>query len=97
MIIESVILNVKPGLTDSFEADFKTASRYISSIKGYINHSLAKGIETPNNYLLTVHWDELENHTIGFRQSPQYLKWKELLHDYYEPFPSVEHYAPIQL
>ena len=31
-------------------------------------------------------------HTIGFRQSQQYQEWKQLLHHFYEPFPTVEHY-----
>ena len=34
----------------------------------------------------------LEDHTVGFRQSTQYLEWKKLLHHYYDPFPIVEHY-----
>jgi len=36
-------------------------------------------------------------HTEGFRLSPQYARWRELLHRYYDPFPTVEHYAPVEL
>jgi heme-degrading monooxygenase HmoA len=42
--------------------------------------------------LLLVQWDSLEDHTVGFRGSPQYQQWRELLHRFYEPFPLVEHY-----
>ncbi len=38
---------------------------------------------------------KLDDHTIGFRQSGQYLEWKKLLHNYYNPFPTVEHYETI--
>ena len=34
----------------------------------------------------------MEDHTEGFRGSPQYRRWKELLHHFYDPFPTVEHY-----
>ena len=49
-------------------------------------------IETPNRYLLLVQWEKLEDHTIGFRQSNRYSKWREMLHHFYDPFPTVEHY-----
>jgi hypothetical protein len=32
---------------------------------------------------------------VGFRESPQYEHWKELLHHFYDPFPEVEHYTPL--
>lgn len=90
MILESAILYVKPELQELFEKDFQ-----INSITGYIKHSLSKCIEQLDKYLLLVEWETLEDHTIAFRKSPQYLEWKKLLHHYYEPFPVVEHYMPI--
>ena len=95
MILEVAILNVKPTLTEQFEKDFQKAGQYISSIKGYVNHSLQKCIEVENQYLLLVNWETLEAHTVGFRQSDVYQEWKKLLHDYYAPFPTVEHYETI--
>lgn len=95
MITEAVILIVKPDLTDQFENDFKTASKYISIIKGYQKHSLKRCIEVDNKYLLTVYWDTLEDHTVGFRTSNEYQEWKKLLHHYYDPFPVVEHFTTV--
>ena len=37
-------------------------------------------------------WNTLEDHTIGFRESDEYQRWKALLHQFYDPFPTVEHY-----
>ena len=42
--------------------------------------------------MLLVQWDRLEDHTEGFRGSEQYQDWRALLHHFYEPFPTVEHY-----
>lgn len=92
MILEVAILNVKQGQEERFENDFIIAGKYISSIEGYVRHSLHKCLEQDNKYILLVDWVNLESHTIGFRQSAQYLEWKRLLHDYYDPFPLVEHY-----
>ena len=95
MVLEVAILNVIVGKEDSFEKDFKIAEQYISTIKGYIKHSLKKCLEEENKYILLVEWETLEAHTIGFRTSEQYLEWKKLLHHYYKPFPVVEHYVNI--
>lgn len=95
MVTELAILNVKKGEELSFEKDFKVAGKYIRSIQGYLGHTLKKCIEAPSRYILIAYWDNLEDHEVGFRKSEQYLKWKELLHHYYDPFPTVEHYQDI--
>lgn len=95
MILEVAVLYVKKGEELAFEKDFSVASNYIASATGYISHSLRKCMEQDHKYLLLVEWNTLEDHTIGFRGSEPYTKWKEILHDYYEPFPVVEHYEMI--
>jgi heme-degrading monooxygenase HmoA len=95
MILEVAILHVKSGQEQQFEIDFAIAGQFISSINGYVKHSLRKCLEQQNKYILLVDWENLENHTIGFRQSAEYLEWKKILHHYYDPFPTVEHYETI--
>lgn len=97
MILEVAVLNIKPGLTKAFEESFKKASKIISSMKGYIKHELQACIENDHQYILLVHWETLEAHTVGFRQSEPYQEWKALLHHYYDPFPTVEHYELVDL
>jgi heme-degrading monooxygenase HmoA len=96
MILEVAILDVKQGLHLEFEESFRKASSIISSMPGYISHELQKCIEISNRYILLVQWKKIEDHTVGFRQSPQYQEWKKLLHHYYDPFPNVQHYTSIE-
>jgi heme-degrading monooxygenase HmoA len=95
VILESAVLDVKPGRAGEFEASFREAQEIIASMPGYRGHELLRCLETESRYLLLVRWDTLEHHTQGFRGSPQYQRWKALLHDYYDPFPSVEHYEAL--
>ncbi|CAM2998655.1 antibiotic biosynthesis monooxygenase [Paenibacillus sediminis] len=95
MILEVAILQVRAGLTDEFEINFKQASQIISKMKGYINHELQKCVEDRNKYILLVRWETLEDHTVGFRGSEEYQEWKQLLHHFYDPFPTVEHFEGI--
>jgi len=95
MILEVAVLDVVPGQETEFQASFARAQNIISSMPGYISHNLRRCIEKPSRYILLVHWEKLEDHTVGFRGSAQYREWKSLLHHYYDPFPEVEHYAEI--
>ena len=95
MILEVALLNVKDGLAAEFETAFRQASTIIASMKGYISHELQRCMEEPNRYILLVRWETLEDHTVGFRQSAEYQEWKRLLHHFYDPFPTVEHYQAV--
>ncbi len=95
MILEVAILNVKTGKATEFEKAFKQAEKIIQQNKGYIDHQLQKCLEKADQYILLVNWETLEDHTKGFRQSEGYQDWKNLLHHFYEPFPTVEHYSLI--
>lgn len=96
MILEAVMLQVKEGMEQQYEEAFKQASPIISSMKGYISHELQRCMEVRGKYLLLVKWETLEDHTIGFRKSPEYEQWKELLHHFYDPFPIVEHFEVVE-
>ncbi len=95
MILEVAVLNIKEGFSEAFEITFQEAKTIISSMKGYVFHELKKCIEVENKYILLVNWETIEDHEIGFRKSEKYQLWKALLHDFYEPFPTVEHYRTI--
>ena len=95
MILEAAYLDVKSGQKSAFEAAFGEAKSIISSMPGFVALELQRCIETQNRYLLLVKWTTLEDHTLGFRTSPEYQRWKALLHHFYDPFPTVEHYEVV--
>jgi heme-degrading monooxygenase HmoA len=96
MILEVAILDIGRGACDEFEAAFREASPLIAGMPGCISHELRRCLEKPNRFILLVKWQTLEAHTVGFRQSPEYQRWRALLHHFYDPFPVVEHYdAPL--
>lgn len=97
MILEAVMLQVKPGSEGKYEDDFRHASKIISTMRGYITHELQSCLEVKGKYLLLVSWETLEDHTVGFRESSEYQEWKRLLHPYYEPLPVVEHFEKVHI
>ena len=96
MILEQAVLPVRAGSEVEFEAACERASPLIRAQPGFSSLSLSRSQETPNQYLLLVEWDSREDHTLGFRTSPEYQLWKDLLHGFYDPFPIVEHFVEVQ-
>lgn len=93
MITEHALLPVSPGREAEFETAFAEARGIIAAMPGFRSLALSRSIESPSSYLLLVEWDTLEDHTVGFRTSPEYQRWRALLHHFYDPFPVVEHFT----
>lgn len=94
-VLEVALLNIIDGQTDEFEQAFCQAASYLQNCHGYIRHELQRCLENSHQYVLLVWWDSLEAHAVGFRQSGGYQEWKNLLHKFYDPFPSVLHYRSV--
>ena len=95
MILEHVLLPVRPGCEAEFEAAIPLATPIISSMPGFQSLSFTRCIERPNMYLLLVEWATLEDHTEGFRGSLEYQQWRALLHPFYEFLPDVAHFTAV--
>jgi heme-degrading monooxygenase HmoA len=95
VVLEHAVLDVVPGEEQRFETAFGAAHSLISAMTGCRSVRLEHCIETPSRYLLLVEWDNLEDHTEGFRKSEEYQEWRRRLHHFYQPFPVVEHYETI--
>jgi heme-degrading monooxygenase HmoA len=96
-VLEHALLPVRPGDEDAFERALAEAVPLVASIPGFRGIRVSRGVERPGTYLLLIGWDSVEAHETGFRGSPQYGRWRELLHHFYEPFPVVEHFDPVPL
>ena len=96
MVLEVAILEVRPGEKEAFRVAFREAQKIISAASGYQKHELRRCLEADDRHLLLVWWDDLESHTEGFRGSVAYQHWRELLHRFYDPFPTVEHYVMVE-
>lgn len=95
MVLEHALLPVRPGTEEAFEAAFSEAKAIIAAVPGFRRLTLSRCLERPGVYLLLVEWDTLEDHTEGFRGSERYDEWRRLLHHFYEPFPTVEHFERV--
>lgn len=92
MILEVAVFTIAPAQGREFETAFTEARRIISSMPDFISHQLQRCIEIDGRHLLLVQWQTVEHHTRGFRESLQFLRWRELLGPYFAAPPAVDHY-----
>lgn len=93
MILEHVILAIKPGSESEFESALAEAKEVISQVAGFRSLTLRRSIERPSTYLLLNEWDTVEDHMVGFRESDLFVRWRGLIGPYFEADPKVEHFA----
>jgi heme-degrading monooxygenase HmoA len=95
MIVELAQLTITPERETEFEAVFRVAITGVAASHGYLAHELRRSVETPNRYVLRVEWATLEDHTVAFRGSPAFTKWRGHVGPFFEAPPVVEHFRPV--
>ena len=92
MILERALITVKPGQAEAFKQAFAKARPHIEGSKGCRKVEMRQGIEHPDDFLLLVWWDTLEDHNVGFRESPAFTEWRAILGPLFAGPPAVVHH-----
>ncbi|NBU31722.1 MAG: antibiotic biosynthesis monooxygenase [Actinobacteria bacterium] len=92
MIIETAQIDIASGQESDFEMALDEAKNVLAKAKGFKGISVHRGVERPNVYLLTLKWDTVEDHTVGFRESDLFVQWRTLIGPFFANAPIVEHW-----
>jgi heme-degrading monooxygenase HmoA len=92
VILERALITVKPGQAEAFKLAFAKARPHIEGSNGCRKVEMRQGIEHPDDFLLLVWWDTLEDHNIGFRESPAFTEWRAILGPLFAAPPAVVHH-----
>jgi heme-degrading monooxygenase HmoA len=91
MIHEVANILIKLGMGELFEQGFAQAVPLFERAKGCRSIRLERSVEDPLRYLVVIGWDTLDDHLVGFRNSEDYARWRELVGDLFAEPPSVDH------
>lgn len=93
MILEIADIRINPGQQAAFEDAIQHALASVASrAKGFQGAKVNRGIESPERYVLQIFWATLEDHTVGFRQSPLFAEWRGIIGPFFAAPPAVEHF-----
>jgi heme-degrading monooxygenase HmoA len=94
MILEIVDISIDPAKKADFEKAVSAGvTEAIAPAKGFRGYKLNAGIENSGRYILMIYWDTLENHTVDFRGSEAFIKWRGHVGPFFLQAPSVEHFT----
>lgn len=60
--------------------------------KGFHKLEMRQGIEAPDSFILVAWWQTLEDHTIVFKQSDNFTKWRAVVGHFFAHPPVVNHF-----
>lgn len=95
MIVEIARLTAKPDQVEALRAGLVTARAVIARAPGYLDSVFYQGVEEPASFLLRVHWETLEAHMTGFRESALFKEWRSHFFGLLAEPPKMTHYAVI--
>ena len=94
MILELVDLQIQPDQHAAFEAAVQEGlSTIIARRPGCRGWKVHRGIESTHRYMIQIWWDTLEDHTVGFRGSEAFGRWRALVGPFFAAPPAVEHFT----
>jgi len=91
MFWEIAQIEVKAGEEAAFEAAVDKAVPLFKSSRGCKGMRLHRSVEHPSRYRLVVDWETVEDHTVHFRGSENFLEWRRLVGPHFASPPVVEH------
>ena len=95
MIVEHAELTVTAGREKDFEAVFEKAREVLAEADGFRWTELLRCEERPGTFLLLVGWESVAAHTVGFRESERFQRWRALVGPFFAQPPAVEHYREL--
>ena len=94
MIKEFAQVEVLPGKDGEFAAAVNLAvAKVLSTARGFIAFEIYKSVERENVYMFEIQWATLVDHTIGFRESDLFPKWRAIIGPFFASPPQVEHWG----
>ena len=92
MVLETAYFKLLPGKVDEFVAVLPTALQNVDGADGFLGAEIQRGIERADTVLVTLKWRALEDHTVGFRESDRFPKWRAIISPFFAEPPVVEHW-----
>ena len=91
MILEIADIEIISGREAEFEAAVQRAGPIFARARGCRSVELMRVLERAGTYRLLVRWDTVENHTLDFQKSEDFVAWRALVGEYFARIPGVVH------
>lgn len=91
MVLEIADVRVLADRADDFPAAVEKGLVFAAATPGFHSARLTRSVETPTRFVLLIEWESLEAHTITFRGSENFTKWRAEVGPFFDGPATVEH------
>ncbi|MDD2924569.1 antibiotic biosynthesis monooxygenase [Rhodoferax sp.] len=93
MILELADITIHPDQNEAFEEAIQRGLKtVISHAHGFEGFKVNRCLENRQRYVLQIFWTTLEDHTVGFRESPAFGQWRAIVGPFFATAPTVQHF-----
>ena len=96
MIQEIADIHIHAGQNQAFEAAIELGLRTVHTrAKGMRGYRLERCIEDTLRYVLQVSWDSVDDHMVGYRESPLSPEFRALVRPFFAQPPVFQHFEQV--
>lgn len=92
MIVEYIRYTVPPDQAAQFEQAYDQAATHLLASPNCLGYDVARCTDEPANYIVRIHWDSAAGHIDGFRKSPHFPPFFELVKPFFPDIAEMRHY-----
>ena len=90
--VEIIRYDISPNERSDFEKAYAEAGKYLQSSPYCSGYEIIHGNDEPNNYIVIINWTSKEEHLQGFRKSPEFMPFFNLVKPFYNAIKEMKHY-----
>lgn len=95
--VEIIRYDIPKDQWEQFEKAYESAGKFLSKSKYCLSYAINKGSEEPNHYVVIIHWTSEGEHLNGFRKSPDFMPFFNLVKPFYNQIQEMKHYNELVL
>jgi quinol monooxygenase YgiN len=93
--VELIRYDIPKDQWAQFEKAYESAAKLLIKNKYCLYCTINKGSEEPNHYVVIIHWTSEGDHVNGFRRSPDFMPFFNLVKPFYNQIQEMKHYQEI--
>lgn len=78
-----------------FEEAYQQAGKLLDASTFCKGYEVIHGEEEPDHYIVVIYWTSTEDHMNGFRNSPQFMPFFDLVKPFYNHIEEMKHYKKV--
>jgi quinol monooxygenase YgiN len=92
MVIEYIRYKIDSSRQESFIEAYQNASGFLRESEFCMGYELTQCEEVKENFILRIDWTSTQDHLNGFRKSPEFGQFLNLIRPYFNDIQEMNHY-----